>query len=748
MYEAVLQLHSRPFASNHSSEQTCFGQSIQKALANARLCIERANGPALIIGVPGVGKTTLLSVLRRQYEANFHVVIISCSRLDGRLEFLQAVLFELHRPYRGLSEGELRLSLLDFLRTDVQKSDGLLLMIDDGENLSVEVLDEIRVVSNFVQDGQPKTRLIIAGGFRLEELLTDARLQSLNQRIATRCFLRNLTQTETAEYVRDQIQRAGGQCHQLFGDDSLHTIFELTDGCPRSINQLCDHALILCVTHGRHFADQAIIREAWSDLQCFPDVLCDHLQAPHPMCSAEKHPGAQADWSIIEFGSLDDSPSMQAGDPSPPANISACCDTADSNSSWTIPHSDLNPPDNWVATSEIADEPQSSSHSSTDPSADTSDQSNPNWDQSQQWARAAETVNQDSLAEAWNASQEFSYQPLTPVAETQQPATPTPAPPYVALNPFAEQFSEVEVVTSRFASQIAQCNRSSQDLTPNDLNCLIPLDGQPNCNSIQEYPADGGAFEIPTCDSSDLKDRFEVASSDADAFAINGRAWQWERPSSEEELTGQAFYTQETPSIDHSGIERQADEILQQLANAFGEPCETYDRPITVSNENLESAPFAPRLASPTRQHSESFCIPGADRVQANVCELQQLESLKQTIEDQNRFSAQAFDRLVIQTNTQAVGEGWSIRPAQPQSVNPQMNQPQENVIFQTAGQILPHQDDRDMLICQPNPDVPEQQLNLLQNRMPIQPTPVSTGRAARMDYQQLFDQLRNLPNT
>jgi len=88
-------------------------------------------------------------------------------------------------------------------------------------------------------------RLILAGGAILEERLSNPKLESFQQRLATRCYLQPLTREETFQYIREQIQQTGGNPAALFAQSAFEAIFTATDGTPRLINQLCDHALLL-----------------------------------------------------------------------------------------------------------------------------------------------------------------------------------------------------------------------------------------------------------------------------------------------------------------------------------------------------------------------------------------------------------------------------------------------------------------------------------------------------------------------
>src|SRR5262249_30876280 len=156
-----------------------------------------------------------------------------------------AILYELGLPYRGMDEGELRLSLVDHLEPGADNNEGLLLLIDEAHTLPWRLLEEVRMITNVVRNGQPRVRVVLAGNAALEERFASPKLNSFSQRLAARCYLEALDCAETLEYVRAQISSSGAATDKFFGEDALRSVYRASDGIPRLINQICDHALIL-----------------------------------------------------------------------------------------------------------------------------------------------------------------------------------------------------------------------------------------------------------------------------------------------------------------------------------------------------------------------------------------------------------------------------------------------------------------------------------------------------------------------
>jgi hypothetical protein len=220
---------------------------------------------------------------------------------------LQAILYELGRPYREQDENELRLSLVDFLMSSDYCPAGMLLIIDEAHVLPLRLLEEVRLLTNLVRDGQSQVRLVLAGNHALEERFTSPKLESFNQRLAARCYLDRLNRDQTAAYIREQVTLAGGEPQALFADDAHKAVYSATDGIPRLVSQVCDHALILAAVGRRKMVTAQIIEEAWADLQ----------QLPAPWVEPAVRAGVARPQEVIEFGTLADDDAQPASIPFP-----------------------------------------------------------------------------------------------------------------------------------------------------------------------------------------------------------------------------------------------------------------------------------------------------------------------------------------------------------------------------------------------------------------------------------------------
>ncbi len=293
MYEAFFQFRTRPFPATPRTDLYFPASASEASRLTLARCIERAEGPGLLIGGPGTGKSLVCGLLADQFRERFHLVKLDQARFCTRRALLQTLLFELQLPYRGLDEGELRLALIEFAKTRDSHREGVLLMIDEAQTLPARLVEEVRMIGNVIVGGQPRLRLILSGSAALEERLTSPKLESFNQRIAARCYLQPLSYDETAGYLHAQFNAAGAEANRLLADNAWQAVYHASGGIPRLINQVCDRALVLAHAAQRRSLDAALIEEAWADLQ----------QLPLPWPS--KAGGAATEIStVVEFGTL------------------------------------------------------------------------------------------------------------------------------------------------------------------------------------------------------------------------------------------------------------------------------------------------------------------------------------------------------------------------------------------------------------------------------------------------------------
>ena len=299
MYESFFEFSSRPFRAVPQTSLYFPATAIESARCKLTRCIERAEGCGLLIGATGMGKTLLCEVLAEHFSGPFTPLLLANLRLTTCKELLQALLHQLGAPHLRLQEGELRLSLIDHLHPEGSHPNGILLIADEAHTLPPRLFEELRLLTNMVRNGNPRIRLIMAGGPVLEERFAQPRMASFNQRIAARCYLEPFTANESSEYVRAQTAGAGADPDQVWDETALRAIHRHANGCPRLINQLCDQALVLAASASCRQLAESEIDTAWADLQQLP------LPTGRDTIASIEDQNSETHTAVIEFGSLD-----------------------------------------------------------------------------------------------------------------------------------------------------------------------------------------------------------------------------------------------------------------------------------------------------------------------------------------------------------------------------------------------------------------------------------------------------------
>ncbi len=295
MYETYFNLIERPFASVPRIDHYHPAAVIDAARNTLARCVDRGEGVALLVGPSGTGKSLLCQILAEQFQNTFQVALLASTHLDTRRSLLQAMLYELNRPYRGMDEGELRLSLVDYVTLNDDCNRGIVLLVDESHHLPLRLLDEIRSLTNLTRDLQPAVRMVLSGSHLLEERFASPKLESFSQRISARCYLEAFQRSETQAYIQGRLSASGGRGSEIFPAETCQMVHKATDGVPRLINQVCDHVMLLAYAAGIRRIEPAHVEEAWADLQ----------QLPTPWNAPAAPSGGD---SVIEFGGLDDGP--------------------------------------------------------------------------------------------------------------------------------------------------------------------------------------------------------------------------------------------------------------------------------------------------------------------------------------------------------------------------------------------------------------------------------------------------------
>lgn len=266
MYLDHFGLKERPFSIAPDPRYLFMSQQHREALAHLMYGIRGEGGFVLITGEVGTGKTTVCRCLLGQLPENCQVAFVINPRLSPE-ELLETVCDEFRIPYpEGQSYSKLLVDRINqFLLEAHAEGRNPVLMIDEAQNLSVEVLEQVRLLTNLETDQRKLLQVVLIGQPELRELLARPELRQLAQRITARFHLGALSRSDLEGYVNHRLAVAG-MPHPLFSRRLLGLIHRRTGGVPRLVNLVCDRALLGSYVEGRLQVSGAILCKAMAEV--------------------------------------------------------------------------------------------------------------------------------------------------------------------------------------------------------------------------------------------------------------------------------------------------------------------------------------------------------------------------------------------------------------------------------------------------------------------------------------------------
>jgi type II secretory pathway predicted ATPase ExeA/pSer/pThr/pTyr-binding forkhead associated (FHA) protein len=266
MYRELFQLQEAPFRLTPDPQFLFASKQHARAKAYMESTIWLADGFVVITGEIGSGKTTLIESFLSELGDDVVIGHINQTQLTP-LEFLQALLVEFgFKPFQA-QKIELLSMLKEYFVQQYAAGKKVLLVIDEAQNLSREVLEEVRMLSGIEAQKEKLLRIILAGQPELAALLDSPRLEQLTQRVRLRFHLGALTKQETREYIEHRLNVAGADGRKIFADDAYDLIFRYTGGVPRLTNILCDTAMLCAFAEERAVIDPSLVKAAVEELQ-------------------------------------------------------------------------------------------------------------------------------------------------------------------------------------------------------------------------------------------------------------------------------------------------------------------------------------------------------------------------------------------------------------------------------------------------------------------------------------------------
>ena len=288
MYLESFKLKELPFRLSPDPQFLYLSKQHARAKAYMESTIWFTDGFVVITGEIGSGKTTLIESFLKEIQSDVVIAQINQTQVSA-VDFLQAVLVQFGFSPFKMKKAELIATLNNFLVEQYAAGRKALLIVDEAQNLSMRVLEEIRLLSGVETTKEKVLRIILAGQPELNEKLDAPELVQLTQRIRLRFHLTTLSPPETRAYIQHRLEVAGAGDRPVFSEETYPEIYRFSGGVPRLVNTLCDTALMAAFTADRDTVTLADIRQSLEELQ-WVDYAARSAQQVRPAAASPPPP--------------------------------------------------------------------------------------------------------------------------------------------------------------------------------------------------------------------------------------------------------------------------------------------------------------------------------------------------------------------------------------------------------------------------------------------------------------------------
>jgi general secretion pathway protein A len=244
MYKSYFGLKDNPFNVNPDPRYLFLTKEIEEALSGLMYGVQNRKGFITLIGEVGTGKTTLINrLVEWLHNRRVRTAFLFNSRMNTN-QLFDFILAEFGISCESRSKSQQLMSLNQWLLERYRAGETTVLIVDEAQNLTYPVLEEIRLLTNLETSTEKLLQIVLSGQQELEEKLKLPQLRQLRQRIMLRCKTSPLTKEQTHDYIAERLRIAGASGELIFDPKSVETIHLYSLGIPRVVNLLCEHSLI------------------------------------------------------------------------------------------------------------------------------------------------------------------------------------------------------------------------------------------------------------------------------------------------------------------------------------------------------------------------------------------------------------------------------------------------------------------------------------------------------------------------
>jgi len=275
MYLTHFNLKIKPFRISPDPKFLWLGETHKEALAMLQYGIQDNRGFLLLSGDIGTGKTTLINSLLENLDENTLIAMISDPDLE-KLDFYNYLGHEFEINMTFKTKGDFLVHFIHFLHKANEDRKKALIIIDEAQRLRYELLEEIRQLSNIEKKDTKLLNIFLVGQHELIDALNETRNRALLQRITMKYLIGPLKNEDVGEYIAFRLKVAGTE-NKIFSGSAIRQVIAFSNGYPRLINIICDHALLTAYVKGKHRVDGSIVRDCAKDLHIKAEIPKESL---------------------------------------------------------------------------------------------------------------------------------------------------------------------------------------------------------------------------------------------------------------------------------------------------------------------------------------------------------------------------------------------------------------------------------------------------------------------------------------